>query len=192
MSQDTRRFREKLDELSKAELAAKVVLNNEGYDIIHGFVVGLTPEWVALQTIADGVHFDGFSFYRLSEVDEVYAGAGAAGNAYLQRAIDELGRPPVPFRFPTDATVRDLLAIGSQSSALMWVTVEDGDDETYAVGKLRELHDTGFNFQHIEANGVWYDHIDSWEYENVTSVDICTRYLDALARFGDPLPPQQA
>ena len=191
MSEDTTRFREKLAELEQAELAAKLVLNNEGYAIIHGLVVGLTPEWVVLQMIADSVHFDGFGFYRLSEIDEVYQGAGAAGNAYLQRAIDQLGRPPVPFQLPADASIRDLIAIASKASTLLWVTIKDESAETSAVGKVKVLHQTGFDFQQIDANGVWQDTIDAWEYENVMAVDVCTRYLDALAEFGDPLPPQR-
>lgn len=190
MSQDTTRLRETLATFAEEEAAVKIVLANEDWDIVHGFVVGLTVEWVALQQITDSVHFDGFGFYRIDRIAEVYRGAGAAGAAYLQRAIDELGRPPIPFRVPPDATIRDLVALGSESSALVWIATEDGDSETTAVGKVRGLRETEFDLQRIEANGVWYEHVDSWEYTDVTSVGFCTRYLEAFARFGDPLPAQ--
>lgn len=188
MSQDTTRLRETLATFAEEEAAVKIVLANEDWDIVHGFVVGLTGEWVALQQITDSVHFDGFGFYRIDRIAEVYRGAGAAGAAYLQRAIDELGQPPIPFRVPADATIRDLIALGSESSALIWIEMEDGDSETTAVGKVRGLRETVFDLKPIEANGVWYERVDSWGYADVTSVILCTRYLDALARFGDALP----
>lgn len=54
----------------------------------HGHVLGLSGEWVALHSLANGVYVDGYELVRVRDVVEVYQ----HGREYVERTVAELGR----------------------------------------------------------------------------------------------------
>ena len=183
--------RQLLAEALAEDAPVVIVRNNDmwtDYDIVKGFVVGLTRDWLVMQELANNVYVDGFGIYRIDRIEDVSPFMGPTGIAFLQRALSELGRPPVEFEIPPDAAIRDLMMMAADASTLIAVQMEDLEDEPSLFGTVVEFGATSFGFRYIEANGVWEDEATTWDYAHLTAVNFGTRYLAALRRFGDELP----
>lgn len=60
------------------------------------------------------------------------------------------------------------------------------------IGRLLKAGKKRVRHRFIRLDGTWVDEVDQWKYEQIASIHIGGRYIDALAAFGDPCPDDAA
>ncbi|MCU1407352.1 MAG: hypothetical protein JWQ43_3655, partial [Glaciihabitans sp.] len=158
----------------------------DAYDseFTDGIVVALIDEWVALHEIAHGVFLDGVVLMRLNDVSTVRDGH----NDYIERAITMLGQPVCGFTCSPDASTRDLLKAAAELHPLTAFALGDEGDEQLMIGRLAKAGKKRLRHRFLRPDGTWAADVDRWKYRQISSIHIGGRYIDALAKFGDPYP----
>lgn len=150
----------------------------------EGYVLALADEWVAMHVLADGVHLDGVVLMRLHDI----SWARDVHSDYLDRALASLEAPRAVFDCPADATARDLVIAAAGLHPLSAFALGDEGEEQLMIGRLLKAGKRRVHHRFISADGTWDDEIDRWKYDQIVSIHIGGRYIDALATFGDPRP----
>lgn len=150
----------------------------------EGYALALTDEWVAMHILADGVHLDGVVLMRLRDISLVRD----AHSDYLDRALASLGAPRAVFDCPSDVTTRELVLIAAALHPLSALALGDEGEEQLMIGRLLKAGKRRAHHRFVHPDGTWDDEIDRWKYDQVASIHIGGRYIDALAVFGDPCP----
>ena len=68
------------------------------------------------------------------------------------------------------------------------IYLETRKDYCLALGKVRRIGNKRLDLHYIRADGTWVDFIDAWKLKDVTRVEFGGLYIQALERFGDPMP----
>ena len=152
---------------------------------IHGFVVGLSPQWVAVQSLIDGVYVDGYDVVRIDDVSNLEYDDE---NGYIERAIAQLGRPAVDFSLPGGSATREVLRAAAAYSPTICVHLEMDVTDPMLVGSITSLGARKYEIRLINPSGVWDSELSRWWYGEVTRIRFGDRYSTALQKFGDPLP----
>ncbi|MCL3838196.1 hypothetical protein [Aeromicrobium duanguangcaii] len=155
-----------------------------------GFVLALTDDWVVLHAL-DGVYLDDVVLLRLDLVTKVDPGwdGDGFGESYLRRAVAGSGVPLESFECPDDASVSDLLRIVDQRAQLVGVHLESPVGDWINVGTIHRIGTKRLDLQFIGRDGVWVDFVEAWRLRDITRIEFGGRYIGALERFGDPIPP---
>jgi len=158
------------------------------WDLTSGFVLAVLDEWVVLHDL-DGVHLDEVVLLRLDLVTKVEP---HQDDAYVRRAVEGLGQPIETFECATDASVADLLTLVGQRTQLVGVHLESPAGDWINFGKIHRVGKRRVDLQFIGRDGVWVDFVDAWKLRDITRIEFGGRYISALERFGDPIPPVTA
>lgn len=150
----------------------------------EGYVLALTDEWVAMHVLADGVHLDGVVLMRLRDISR----ARDVHSDYLDRALASLGAPRAVFDCPSDATTRELVLIAAAFHPMSALALGAEGEEQLMIGTLLKAGKRRAHHRFIHPDGTWDDEIDRWKYDQIASIHVGGRYIDALATFGDPRP----
>lgn len=150
-----------------------------------GFVVAVTDEWVVLQDL-DDVHLDTVVLLRLDHVTKVER---HDNHAYVSRAVAGLGVPLAEFVCPSDVTTGDLLRLVVERAELVCVYLETRDDYWLLIGRVLRIGKRRLHLHFIGRDGVWSDFTESWKLKDITRIEFGGRYIQALERFGEPMPP---
>lgn len=70
----------------------------------------------------------------------------------------------------------------------MNVHLELWNDGAMYLGKIRRIGQKRLDLQFINPNGVWDDWSDRWRLDRITRIEFSGRYIEALERWGDPVP----
>lgn len=173
----------RLDEASTS--GRVVIIERDGLDErTRALVLSRNDDWVAVQDLGDGVHLDSVVLMRIRDISSVREDR----TGYYNRAIAALGEPVATFSIAEDATARDLLVEASQLHPLSAFAIGDEGDEALMIGRLLKAGKRKVRLRFIDTCGTWDDDVDTWTYEQIASITIGGRYIDGLARFGDPCP----
>ncbi|VXC04150.1 hypothetical protein [Aeromicrobium sp. 9AM] len=153
---------------------------------MYGYIVGVAKRWVVVQELQDAVYVDGYHVLRIKDITSVKNDRDAE---YVERAVSQLGRPTPGFTIPHDARTRDVLEAAARHAPLIGVHGEQYEGEPLLIGKLGRLGKKKLDLLFIDPRGRWEDSPRRWRYAEVTRVEIESRYISALERFGDPVPP---
>ncbi|MCO7237824.1 hypothetical protein [Aeromicrobium sp. CnD17-E] len=181
------KVRRRLEQAVGSGRAVDLVRDSLGQDD-RGFVLSLSGGWVALQVLADGVYVDGVVLLRVQDISAVRD----AHSTYVARALERLEQTLASFAIPTGADARDLLILAAGLHPFSAFAVEDDGDEALMIGRLLKAGRKQARHRFIDADGTWADADDRWKYDEIVSVYIGGRYIDALARFADPGPADLA
>jgi len=154
-----------------------------GADSVYGFVVDVSPRWVAVQCLADSVYFDGYQLLRVEDVIDV---VDDRENGFIERGIASLGRPEVDFHLPDVANTAEVLRAATDHSELVGIDMEKRDQ--FFVGVVTTLGERKFDMHLIGADGAWLHDPGRWWYGDVTRVMFGDRYTHQLKRFGESRP----
>lgn len=148
-----------------------------------GYVMGVTDNWVVLQSLAQSVYLDGIEVLRIADITSVEDDTEAG---YIERAVAGLGgRPQTDFQLDEKAGTKDVLVAIAARSKLIGVEMEALSDSPRLFGRLSSLSPRKFELQLINPRGVWSPEPSRWWYKDVTSLSFGSRYQTALERFGD-------
>jgi hypothetical protein len=152
---------------------------------LYGFVVQVTDRWVVLQSLENAVYIEGLRLVRLRDITAVHPDQG---RAYIERAVTALGRPDPDLMLADGARTPDVLGSAAAQAPLIGVHCEYRPDQPLLVGRLGDLGAKRFELHFIDAHGIWAEEPDRWRYPDVSMVELGSRYLTALERFGDVAP----
>lgn len=148
----------------------------------QALVLSRNDKWVAVQELNDGVHLDSVVLVRLRDITAVREDA----SGYYNRAIAVLGEPKATFSLDEDADTRALLLEAAALHALSAFAIGDDGEEALMIGRLIKAGPKKVRHRFLYTWGEWDDHVDTWRYRQISSITIGGRYVDGLARFGDP------
>lgn len=175
-----------LGRLDDAAVSGRVVTIDRAElgESAQAVVLSRNDKWIAVQELSDGVHLDSVVLLRLRDVSAVREDA----SGYYNRAIAVLGVPRAVFLIDEDATARDLLVQAAGLHTLSAFAIGDEGEEALMIGRLHKVGRRKVRLRFIYTDGTWDDHVDTWRYSQIASITIGGRYVDGLARFGDPCP----
>jgi hypothetical protein len=153
---------------------------------LYGIVLGLSPRWVAIQQLNDRVYPDGLAFFRVKHVTKVRKDRDSD---YVLRALAALDHEPQPVDLPAEARTRDVLRLASERGPVLSFYDEREGESAMWVGRLGKQDDKTFALRFIGTDGRWDAGTDRFPYSAATLIETGTRYLEGIARFGDPAPP---
>lgn len=152
----------------------------------EGYVVALTADWVALHTL-DAAELDAVVLLRL---DLVTLAEPLRATAFVERAQQALGTLPASFDAAPHDEVTDLLRQVEAQANLVCIHLEEWDESSLFIGKVRRIGRKRLDLQFISAQGTWDDYTDRWPIEDITRIEFGGRYITALEKWGDPVPPE--
>jgi len=177
-----------LDRLERAQRRGRPVRLER--DRVHdgnvdGIVLAVTRRWVAVELL-DGPYPDGITFVRPKHVTRVCQDGGWR---YTQRVLAGVGHQPRHVALPEDARTRDVLEIASAISPMIAFHLEHEEDTPMMVGHVFALGDDELELRFIDSEGAWeHPEVRVFGYGEVTRIDVGSRYVEALATYGDPAP----
>lgn len=179
-----KKVRRLLAEALEAHRVARVWRDPYDSAYTNGFIIELTNDWVVMHDIDDGVYLDSLQMLRVRDISTVIDGH----HDYIDRALRGLGQAVAEFACPEDATVRDLVVAAADLHPLSAFALGDEGEEQLMVGHLIKAGKNRVRHRFLRPDGTWAADVDRWRYEQISSIHIGGRYLDALAQFGDPYP----
>lgn len=159
-------------------------------DTIDGVISGVGREWVVVETLADGVHFDGWTALRVADIGAIKL-ASKSSQRFLARAKAKLpAAPPMPHLL-ADAIAADtsdsLFALLS-SHQMVGVYIEREDPDLLFIGCFDGADKKDIALQQIDPQGVWSHDSSLFRRREITRVSIGGRYQNALEEFGEARP----
>lgn len=179
-----KKVRKLLAEALSAHRVARVWRDLDDSAFTDGFVIELTSDWVVMHVLNDGVYLDSLLMMRVRDISTVIDGH----HGYIDRALRGLGQSVAEFACPEDATVRDLVVASADLHPLSAFALGDEGEEQLMVGRLVKAGKNRVWHHFLRPDGTWAADVDRWRYEQISSIQIGGRYLEALAQFGDPYP----
>ena len=149
-------------------------------------VVLATGAWTLVAALTEWAHSDGYALIRTGDVTKVRR-VRKANQRFIERAAGALGAWPLPG--PTVevdlSSTHALLRAVERSGHLLAVHAEDASPGQYFPGMVEELTEEGLGLWFVDTAGRWERAPKWFTLDEITRVEVGTRYLDTLERFGD-------
>jgi len=185
MAQSTKKQRRLLMDSLESRTPVRVLRQDLDDSRVEGLVIGLTDTWVVLEELIDGIFLDGVEMLRLDLVTKVEV---SQKTDYITRAHADLGVVPRQFPCRPQDAARELLEIVDSTATLMSIHLELWNDEACYIGAARRFGPKRLDLQFINPDGTWDDFSDRWRFDRITRIEYGSRYIEALERWGDPVP----
>jgi len=154
-------------------------------EVLEGFVVDLSHEWVALNVVWD-VGLNGWSIVRLDTIREV---TRTRSDSFLPRALAwyDHHASPLPIEL---GTCHDLIAALATDFPLLTLFTEAEDPTMCAIGRPVRLTNTKVHLLGISSDAEWADEPQRLRLEDITRIDVGGSYERALHDLGGypPIP----
>ena len=152
---------------------------------LDGRIVAVGPEWVIIETLSDGIYFDGWNVVRSTHITALDPDF-PDNPKYLARALAEMPSPPM-----SGALVRAVGGTGSSAlrailatANLVAIHIEKEDPEMLFVGQFEPSYRRSIAITSVDHQGQSdEDRLNLYTSTEITRVTIGSRYLDGLARF---------
>lgn len=160
--------------------------------VIHGFVVGLSPEFCLIAEVGDSLRFDGYLAVAIRDLSQVEVDPAAS---FVLKALALRGETlQVPGDFDLTDWVTIARSAATQAALISVNLVEDDEGEISYVGQLVNVESDALIMREVDPNADWYPDTGAYEFELIGSIGFGTGYLDALAQVAgspaDPLKPR--
>lgn len=161
-------------------------------ELIEGFVVGLTGDWVLIATLSDDVKLDGFSALRLADLRLVRVRSAAQSLTAKLLQLDEQWPPTAPEGVDLSSTER-LVATSAERFGLVGLSYEHVRAGALFIGVPgRVTKRNRLELRTVSPQAVWDPGVMTWPLREVTGVTFGSAYNAALLRVaGPPLPRVQ-
>lgn len=171
----------------KSRHLVRVRRTGPGPSYTDGYVVGLSDELVAMDSVVDFTR-DGFEVFPLASVSKVES---SARDVFWQTVLEREG--VLPRGLPPRLQIGDCRAL--MTSLQKWgkavgVSYRDDDTDWYAPGVVRDVEDEAFGLHYFSSSGVWDDELTRIRYADVLRVDVERPYVNTFERH--LVPPDDA
>ena len=149
---------------------------------VNGYVMDIGPRWFMLALVSDGIRFDGFQCFRLSDVRGLQVPNPFA--AFVEVALKKRGeRPPRKPRVSV-ASIEDLLLSANRSFPLVTIHREQIDPDGCEIGRVLQVKDGRVSLLEISPDAIWDVEANDFRLRDITRVDFGGDYEEALQLVG--------
>jgi hypothetical protein len=190
----TRQVQKRLHRALETQRPVEIIRSHIGKraEKLSGLVLSVGTDWFAVAALSQAVYLDGWEVLRITDVRSVVPESKSA-TAYIERALDVLGpAPELPdaLRFPAAKVPgSELLLEILAANALVGIHEEMKHPDALRVGSFVGRRGAKIGLRQIGSSGKWDAEVTAIKLSKITRVTVGGRYQDALARFGEPLPP---
>jgi len=155
---------------------------------IHGYVIGLSPEFCLIAEVSDTMRFDGFLVVAVGDISAVERDPG---REFVERAL-ALNAEEIP-QLP-DFRLDDWQAVAESASTILPVIalnmLDEENGEVSYIGRLTDTESDALILQEIDPNARWYPDTGAYEFAGIGSISFGTTYMRLLAEVAGkpPLP----
>jgi hypothetical protein len=149
---------------------------------VNGYVIEIGPEFFLIALVSDGIRFDGFQCFRLSDVRRLQVPGKYA--AFAESALKKRGK-----RIPKKPTVLvsslpKLLVTANRAFPLITIHREKVDPAVCQIGHVVDLRNGGVVLLEIGPDAVWDEKPETYRLSEITRVDFGGDYEEALHLVG--------
>jgi hypothetical protein len=149
---------------------------------VNGYVLEIGPRWFLLAIVGDGIRFNGFQRFRLSDIRELQVPHPYA--AFAEAALKKRGqRMPKKPRVAVES-IEVLLLSANRSFPLVTINREKIDPEVCEIGRVVQVEDRHVSLLEINPDASWDAEPKQYRLRDITRVDFGGEYEDALRLVG--------
>jgi hypothetical protein len=149
---------------------------------VNGYVLNIGPRWFLLALIEDGIRFDGFQCFRLSDVRELQVPHPYA--AFAEAALKKRGeRLPKKPRVRLDG-IEELLVSATRAFPLVTIHREKLDPDVCEIGRVVQVKDDRVSLLEINPDATWDTEPKQYRLRDITRLDFGGEYEEALHLVG--------
>jgi hypothetical protein len=145
-------------------------------DRLNGFIVDVGAEWVLMAQTSDGGFFDGFVAFRAKDVTSLTRDKSFE-TTFAKTRLEWPPSFPVPLDLDSTAGLIRGLAEGGR---LIGIQKEKKRRATW-IGRLDEVASTLVYLHEVRPDASWHSEPLGYKLKAITSVEVGTNYLVALA-----------
>jgi len=148
---------------------------------IYGYVLDIGPKFFLLAVISDGIWFDGFQCFRISDV----SGAAPPYNTNFVEAALRKRRERMPKKPRISlGSVEELLLTAGRTFPLVTIHREQVDTDTCWIGRILSVNKGRVSMLQIDSHAEWHDKPTTYLLREITCVDFGGDYENALHLVG--------
>ena len=172
-------------QLAKALHARTLVRFSRRFEesIIHGYILDIGPRFFLLVLVSDGVWFNGFECFRISDISNLKPDPYATFiEAALKRRERKPKKPPVDI-----SSIHKLMRSASRSFPLVTIHREKIEPDVCHIGRVVDIDNSRVSLLEIDPHAVWGTTPRTFKLSEITRVNFGGDYEDALHVIGgDP------
>jgi len=149
---------------------------------VNGYVLDIGPQFFLLALVSDGVRFNGFQCFRLSDVRKLRVPEKYAlfREAVLKKRGERIPKsPPVVV-----SSIEELLLTANRAFPLVTIHREKVDGGACWIGRVIDVGKGRVTLLEIGADATWDDRLEAYRLSEITRVDFGGEYEDALQLIG--------
>jgi hypothetical protein len=153
---------------------------------VQGYVLDIGSRFFLMAIVDDGIWFNGFQCFRLSDVRglEVPYEYAAFAEAALKKRGERLPKKP----HVSMASLEDLLLSAGRAFGLVSIHREHVDPNWIDIGRVVGVAEGRVELLPIEPGAIWDDEPNVYRLNEITRVDFGGEYENALQLIGGPSP----
>ncbi|KQS66545.1 hypothetical protein [Modestobacter sp. Leaf380] len=147
-------------------------------DRLEGFVVGISPKWLALQRLSDRIAFDGWHLIRVKDIQAVSLDPDPECFEVKALQARSLWPPAAP-----ELSLGDVVSSLKSASAITgMVSVFDefARPDVCWIGAVTSLDDSKLHLREVNTRGGWASKPHTFDPADVTRIDFGGGYEEAL------------
>jgi hypothetical protein len=149
---------------------------------VNGYVLDIGPQFFLLAMVSDGIRFNGFQCYRLSDVRKLRVPDKYAlfHEAVLKKRGERIPKkPPVVVN-----SLAELLLTANRAFPLVTIHREKVDGSACWIGRVVDVGKGRVTLLEIGPGANWRDRLETYRLSEITRVDFGGDYEDALYLIG--------
>ena len=149
---------------------------------VNGYVLDIGPQFFLLALVSDGLRFNGFQCFRLSDVQKLRV---PDKYARFHEAVLKKRRQRIPGRIPVVVSnLAELLITANRAFPLVTIHRETVDPEVCWIGRVIDVRGGRVTLLEIGPDARWEDQVETYRLSEITRVDFGGDYEDALHLVG--------
>jgi hypothetical protein len=149
---------------------------------VKGYVIDIGPQFFLVALVSDGIRFNGFQCFRLSDVRrlQVPSKYSAFAEAALKKRAERVPKKP----HVVITSLPKLLLTANRAFPLVTIHRERVDPDVCQIGHVVDLRNGRVTMLEIGPDAVWDDKPETYPLNEITRVDFGGDYEDALHLVG--------
>ncbi len=149
---------------------------------VNGYVIDIGPQFFLVALVSDGIRFNGFQCFRVSDVRRLQVPAKYA--RFAEAALKKRGlrmpkKPPVIV-----GSLPELLLTASRAFPLVTIHREHVDPSICHIGRVADLSKDRVSLLEIGPDACWDRKPKSYRLSEITRIDFGGDYEEALHLVG--------
>jgi hypothetical protein len=149
---------------------------------VNGYVIDIGPQFFLVALVSDGIRFNGFQCFRLSDVRRLQVPHKYA--AFAEAALKKRGERIPKKPHVVVASLPKLLLTANQTFPLVTFHREKVDANVCQIGRVIELRNGRVSMLEIGPDAVWDETPETYRLSEITRVDFGGDYEEALHLVG--------